>query len=268
MSFYTFFTLRFILYKNKSFIWKSKKNRFKVIKIITSININLLTGIDMQKKSVLNNTINFAKGNFTNNVLLWGTRGNGKSTLIKSIFNFVSKDYTPLRLIQLNKNNIGEIEIIYSILDKFKYLRFIIFIDDLSFEKNNSDYTIIKSTLEGTIQNQPRNIILYITSNRRHLMAINMIDNERSSAIHTDENIEEQISLSDRFGLWIGFHKFSQEEYLKIIKNYCEYYKINYSNENIKDGIKWSLQRGNRTGRTAWQYVVQIAADKNLKINF
>ena len=171
-------------------------------------------------------------------------------------------------MIQLNKNNIGEIEIIYSILDKFKYLRFIIFIDDLSFEKNNSDYTIIKSTLEGTIQNQPRNIILYITSNRRHLMARNMIDNERSSAIHTDENIEEQISLSDRFGLWIGFHKFSQEEYLKIIKNYCEYYKINYSNENIKDGIKWSLLRGNRTGRTAWQYVVQIAADKNLKINF
>ena len=106
MSFYTFFTLRFILYKNKSFIWESKKNRFKVIKIITSININLLTGIDKQKKSVLNNTINFAKGNFTNNVLLWGTRGNGKSTLIKSIFNFVSKDYTPLRLIQLNKNNI------------------------------------------------------------------------------------------------------------------------------------------------------------------
>ena len=184
------------------------------------------------------------------------------------MFNHVSKDYTSLKLIQLKKSNINDIEKIYSILSKFKDLRFIIFIDDLSFEKIDIDYKIIKSSLDGSIQNQPSNIILYITSNRRHLMPRDMIDNERSSAIHTHENIDEKISLSDRFGLWIGFHNISQEEYLIIIKNYCKYYKIDYSDKDLKDSIKWSLQRGNRTGRTAWQYIIQLASTKNLKISF
>ena len=268
MNFFTLFFLKFILLKNKSFIWESKQNRFKVIEKIISINTDLLIGIDRQKNTIINNTINFAKGNFTNNALLWGARGNGKSTLIKSAFNQISKDYNSLRLLQLNKNNINDIELIYSILRKFINLRFIIFIDDLSFEKIDSDYKIIKSTLDGSIQNQPNNIILYITSNRRHLMSRDMIDNERSSAIHTDESVEEKISLSDRFGLWIGFHNISQEVYLNIIKSYCKHYKINYSKEDLRNSIKWSLQRGNRTGRSAWQYIIQLAATKNLKINF
>ena len=268
MKLYTLFILKFLFFKNKSFIWESNQNRFKVIEKIISINTDLLIGIDRQKKTIISNTINFAKGNFTNNALLWGARGNGKSTLIKSMFNHVSKDYTSLKLIQLKKSNIYDIEKIYSILSKFKDLRFIIFIDDLSFEKIDIDYKIIKSSLDGSIQNQPSNIILYITSNRRHLMPRDMIDNERSSAIHTHENVEEKISLSDRFGLWIGFHNISQEEYLNIIKNYCNHYKINYSDKDLKDSIKWSLQRGNRTGRTAWQYIIQLASSKNLKISF
>ena len=268
MKFYILFILRFLFFKKKSFIWESKKNRFKVIEKIISINTDLLLGIDRQKKTIINNTINFAKGNFTNNALLWGARGNGKSTLIKSVFNLICKDYKSLRLIQLNKNNIDDIELIYSILSKFSNLRFIIFIDDLSFEKIDSDYKIIKSTLDGSIQNQPNNIILYITSNRRHLMSRDMIDNERSSAIHTDESVEEKISLSDRFGLWIGFHNISQKEYINIIKSYCKYYKINYSNEDIENSLRWCLQRGNRTGRSAWQYIIELAAIKNLKINF
>ena len=268
MNFFTSFALKFLLYKNKSFVWISNKNSLNVINKIKSIDINLLVGIDNQKKTLFTNTINFAKGNFTNNALLWGARGKGKSTLIKSMFNHVSKDYTLLKLIQLKKSDINDIEKIYSILSKFKDLRFIIFIDDLSFEKIDIDYKIIKSSLDGSIQNQPSNIILYITSNRRHLMPRDMIDNERSSAIHTHENIEEKISLSDRFGLWIGFHNISQEEYLIIIKNYCKYYKIDYSDKDLKDSIKWSLQRGNRTGRTAWQYIIQLASTKNLKISF
>ena len=268
MKFYTLFILKFLFFKNKSFIWKSKKNRFKVVEKIISINTDLLIGIDRQKNTIINNTINFAKGNFTNNALLWGARGNGKSTLIKSVFNLISKNYKSLRLIQLNKNNIDDIESIYSILSKFRNLRFIIFIDDLSFEKIDSDYKIIKSTLDGSLQNQPNNIILYITSNRRHLMPRDMIDNERSSAIHTDESVEEKISLSDRFGLWIGFHKISQKEYINIIKSYCKHYKINYSNEDLKNSLRWCLQRGNRTGRSAWQYIIELAAIKNLKINF
>ena len=173
-----------------------------------------------------------------------------------------------LRLIQLKKNNIFDIEKIYQLIGKFSKMRFIIFIDDLSFEKIDSDYKIIKSTLDGSIQIQPKNIILYITSNRRHLMPRDMIDNERSSAIHTDESVEEKISLSDRFGLWIGFHNISQEVYLNIIKSYCNHYKIDYSNEDLKDSIKWSIQRGNRTGRSAWQYIIGLASKNNLKINF
>ena len=268
MKFYTLFILKFLFFKNKSFIWESKQNRFKVVEKIISINTDLLIGIDRQKNTIINNTINFAKGNFTNNALLWGARGSGKSTLIKSVFNLISKNYKSLRLIQLNKNNIEDITLIYSILSKFINLRFIIFIDDLSFEKIDSDYKIIKSTLDGSLQNQPNNIILYITSNRRHLMSRDMIDNERSSAIHTDESVEEKISLSDRFGLWIGFHNISQEVYINIIKSYCKHYKINYSNEDLKNSLRWCLQRGNRTGRSAWQYIIELAAIKNLKINF
>ena len=168
-----------------------------------------------------------------------------------------------LKLIQLNKNNIFDIEKIYQLIGKFVNVRFIIFIDDLSFEKIDSDYKIIKSTLDGSIQNQPTNIVLYITSNRRHLMPRDMIDNERSSAIHTDESVEEKISLSDRFGLWIGFHNLSQVEYLKIVKSYCNYYEIRCDKIVEDNALKWSLQRGNRTGRTAWQYIIQLAAEKN-----
>ena len=199
-------------------------------------------------------------------MLCFGGRGNGKSSLIKSVFNEILIDHKNLKLIQLNKNDIFDIEYIYSILDKYHRFRFIIFIDDLSFEKLDSDYKIIKSTLDGSIQNQPTNILLYVSSNRRHLMPRDMIDNERSSAIHTDESVEEKISLSDRFGLWIGFHKLSQTDYLKIIETYCQHYKINYDEEIRKKAIQWSLQRGNRTGRTAWQFILNTASDQNLKI--
>ncbi|PPR53772.1 MAG: hypothetical protein CFH16_00805, partial [Alphaproteobacteria bacterium MarineAlpha5_Bin6] len=156
----------------------------------------------------------------------------------------------------------------YDFAKKNNKYRFIIFIDDLSFEKIDNEYKIIKSTLDGSLQYQPKNIILYVTSNRRHLMPRDMIDNERSSAIHTDESVEEKISLSDRFGLWIGFHNLSQDDYLNIIKKYSNYYNIPLEEKELQDSIKWSLQRGNRTGRTAWQYVIEIAAKKNLKISF
>jgi Predicted ATPase (AAA+ superfamily) len=140
--------------------------------------------------------------------------------------------------------------------------------NDLSLEKIDSDYKIINSTLDGSIQNQPKNIILYVTSNRRHLMPRDMIENERSSAIHTDESVEEKISLSDRFGLWIGFHNLSQDDFIKIIKKYCEVYNLEF-NDNIKKiSIRWSLQRGNRTGRSAWQFILNYAAEQNKKISF
>jgi len=268
MGFFKNLLLKKRLLKKNAFIWDSQKKNFTPIKKIKTIKLDLIVGIDRQKKVLLENTESFSKGNFTNNALLWGVRGNGKSTLIKSIFSKISKKNKNLKLIQLNKANIFDIDLIYKLIEEFNNFRFIIFIDDLSFEKINNEYKIIKSTLDGSIQSQPKNIILYVTSNRRHLMPRDMIDNERSSAIHTDESIEEKISLSDRFGLWIGFHNLNQIEYLNIIKTYCNHYKINYDNEIKSLAIKWSLQRGNRTGRTGWQFIIQLASDRDLKLNF
>ena len=260
--------LKKTLNKSNAFTWNSTNKSLKSIDKFETIYLDLLIGIDDQKKMLLDNTKNFSQGNFTNNASLWGSRGNGKSTLIKSIFFNISKENHFLKLIQLNKENIFDIEIIYQFLKNIKKMRFIIFIDDLSFEKIDSDYKIIKSTLDGSIQKQPQNIILYVTSNRRHLMPRDMIDNERSSAIHTDESVEEKISLSDRFGLWIGFHNLNQDKYLKIIKSYCNFYMIEFNKETEEEAKKWSIQRGNRTGRTAWQFILKIASEKNLKLKF
>ena len=306
--FFKNYFLRENIKKNSYFIWNNEYKNIQIVKDFRSIDLKLLIGIDRQKNTLVENTINFAKGNFTNNALLWGARGNGKSTLIKSVFKHILLSNNKLKLNQLNKNHIIDIEYIYKLLSKYKEYRFILFIDYLSFEKIDSDYKIIKSTLDGSIQNQPTNIVLYVSSNRRHLMPRDMIDNERSSAIHTDESVEEKISLSDRFGLWIGFHQLSQNDYIKIIKaifnnllkNYKKIRLIQLNKNDIFDiekiymllgkyknyrfiifiddlsfdkmvedsALKWSLQRGNRTGRTAWQYIIQLAAEKNLKLIF
>ena len=266
--FLTDLLIKISLSNNNTFIWDTKLKKLRNIQNIKFLDIDLLVGIERQKKILLNNTINFAKGNFTNNALLWGSRGNGKSSLIKSVFYQVSKKVQNLKLLQLNKNNIFDIEYIYQKLGGLKKYNFIVFIDDLSFENIDSDYKIIKSTLDGSIQNQPSNIILYVTSNRRHLMPRDMIENERSSAIHTDESVEEKISLSDRFGLWIGFHNLSQEEFIEIIQKYCKQFELDFNDKIRKDAIRWSLQRGNRTGRSGWQFIINYAAEQNKKIDF
>ena len=253
--------------QNSYFIWKNESKSIQPIKSFKPLNLDLIIGVERQKNILLNNTRSFAEGNFTNNALLWGARGNGKSSLIKSVFHEVLSTFKTLKLIQLNKDNIFDIEFIYQLIGKFSDYRFVIFIDDLSFEKIDSDYKIIKSTLDGSIQNQPKNIVLYVTSNRRHLMPRDMIENERSSAIHTDESVEEKISLSDRFGLWIGFHNISQNDFVNIIFKYCENFKLPFNEKTEKDAIKWSLQRGNRTGRSAWQFIINYAAENNKKID-
>ena len=268
MSLYTYFKEKYLLISNIAFYWDSKKGNIEKIDNMKTIPLNLLMGIGRQKKTILENTKNFANGNFTNNVLLWGARGSGKSTLIKSIFIKLNIEYSNLKIIQINKDDFLEINKIYSKINLHTKYRFILFIDDLSFEIIDKSYKLIKSLLDGSIINQPKNSIIYVTSNRRHLMSRNMIDNERSSAIHTDESVEEKISLSDRFGLWIGFHSLSQNEYLNIIKSYCEYYKISLEDDELKKSIQWSLQRGNRSGRTAWQFIINLAAEKNLKISY
>jgi len=267
MVFFKHLFIKNQLVNNDAFIWNAEKKILKPIKKIKTFNLDLITAIERQKKILLENTKNFSNGSVSNNALLWGVRGNGKSTLVKSIFNNLKKENKYLKLIQLNKDNILDIDRLYEIVSNNIKMRFIIFVDDLSFEKIDSDYKIIKSSLDGSIQAQPTNSILYITSNRRHLMPKDMIDNERSSAIHTDESIEEKISLSDRFGLWIGFHNFSQIDYLKIVKTYCYHYNIDYNTITEDEALKWSIQRGNRSGRTAWQYIINSAVKNNLKLD-
>ena len=254
--------------KSSHYRWNNNTLNFEVISKINVIPLFLLTGIEDQKNRILTNTSKFADGFKMNNALLWGVRGNGKSTLVKSVFNEVANNFNNLKLLELNKNYLEKIIDVYELLSKNTKFRFIIFIDDLSFEKSDMGYKNIKSILDGNINNQPNNVIIYVTSNRRHLMPEDMIDNEKSSAIHTNENIEEKISLSDRFGLWIGFHNLSQNDYLEIIKKYCEYFNIEYTQEDLANSLKWSLERGNRTGRSAWQFILELASKKQIFINF
>ncbi|PPR47411.1 MAG: hypothetical protein CFH19_00450 [Alphaproteobacteria bacterium MarineAlpha5_Bin9] len=268
MWLYTYFITKFLLKNNVCFVWSSNNQTINSFKKINFLPIELLIGIDNQKSLLLSNTANFAKNNYTNNALLWGARGSGKSTLIKSVFYNISKQYDNLRLLQINKDNIPDLENIYKFAKDNNKYRFILYIDDLSFEKLDDTYKIIKSKLDGSIQNQPRNLIIYTTSNRRHLMSKDMIDNERSSAIHTDENIEEKISLSDRFGLWIGFHQISQDIYLEMISSYSKYFKIPIDEKLKRESLQWSIQRGNRNGRTAWQFILNKNAENNLQIKY
>ena len=253
--------------KNRTFIWSSKSKNFVNIKNFKSIPSKLLLGIEYQKKIVFENTKKFMDGYKSNNVLLWGSRGSGKSTLIKSCFNELSKNNN-LKLIQINKENLKDIMLIYDFLEKQELLRFIIFIDDLSFETNDSEYKNIKSILDGNIKEQPDNVILYATSNRRHLMPRDMIENEKSSAIHTDESVEEKVSLSDRFGLWVGFHNISQKNYIDIINNYSYFFNLDINEIEKNKSLEWSITRGNRSGRTAWQYIIYLASEKKIKIKY
>lgn len=263
-----FFNNRKLFINNKCFKWNNKLSNFEKIDDFTIIPSSLLLCIDDQKKTIIKNTMKFAEGFKTNNALLWGVRGNGKSTLIKSIFKEISDKFNNLKLIELNKSDINQIIEIFNFLKNKNYFRFIIFIDDLSFEKFDPEYKNVKSMLDGNISKQPNNVIIYATSNRRHLMSQDMIDNEKSSAVHKNENIEEKISLSDRFGLWIGFHNFSQDDYINIFKSYSDYFKIPINKEDIKKSLEWSIKRGNRTGRTAWQYILEIASNKRVLIDY
>lgn len=266
LRFYHSIKNRYIFSNYSCFTWNPIMTSFNRVKYFQTIPSSLLIGIDEQKKILTKNTIKFAEKYKSNNALLWGSRGSGKSTLVKSIFMEISKKFNKLKLIQLKKENLLNLIELYNFLEKQKF-QFIIFIDDLSFDKNDKEYKIIKSVLEGDIKNQPDNTILYATSNRRHLISREMIDNEKSSAIHTDENVEEKVSLSDRFGLWIGFHNLSQKNYIEIIKAYGEYFKLNINDDELKKSIQWSMSRGNRNGRTAWQYILELAYDKKIYIN-
>lgn len=242
------------------FLWKTNPDQLIDLENSTLLTLEMLIGINHNKKVLYNNTLQFAKGFSANNVLLWGARGTGKSSLVKLIHNKISSDYNSLKLIQVKKEDISSLDRLLSILKQTQNnLNFIIYCDDLSFSDENDDFKILKVLLDGGLIEKPRNVIFYCTSNRKHLIPRDMSENV-SSSISPNQEVEEKVSLSDRFGLILGFYPFSQDQFIEMIINYKNNYKIPISDdETIKEAIEWQQTRGARSGRVAWQFILFLA---------
>ena len=250
----------------EAFVWHTAPDRLEAVPNVNRIDIALLVGIDRSRDTLLTNTLQFAKGMPANNVLLWGARGMGKSSLIKAAHAEVSKQAQGLVLIEIQREDLPSIGRLLNLLRGQKN-RFLLFCDDLSFDHDDSHYKSLKAVLDGGIEGRPDNVLFYATSNRRHLMPRDMIENERSTAISPSEAVEEKVSLSDRFGLWLGFHPCDQTEYLTMIRGYCDALGIKISDADMRaEAIEWQQTRGSRSGRVAWQYVTDLAGRRAVKI--
>ncbi|MBO0334648.1 ATP-binding protein [Sneathiella sp. CAU 1612] len=243
-----------------AFVWEAESNLLRVVAKVNHVDMSILHGIDRVRDILFENTLRFAKGLPANNALLWGARGMGKSSLVKASHAQVNKELgSPLALIEIHREDIPSLPILMQQLQKTKR-RCVIFCDDLSFDSDDSTYKSLKTVLDGGLEGRPTNVIFYATSNRRHMMRRDMIENERSTAIMPSEAIEEKVSLSDRFGLWLGFHSCSQDEYLEMIRRYLAHYNIPIGEEEFtREAIEWTRTRGSRSGRVAWQYVQDVA---------
>ena len=251
--------------KNKHLLcWNSSKNSLDKIPYNKVLDLKLLYGVDEQIAKIEENTKNFLEGLAYNHGLLWGVRGSGKSSIIRGILKDYSLKYESFMTIEINSEDLSDLPNIF-LNHKFNK-KIIIFIDDLSFEQNDRRYIQFKSFLEGSFYNSNYEFLIYVTSNRRHLMKRDMLDNERSSAISQDEGIEEKLSLSDRFGLWISFHNLNKNDFILIIKNYCKFYNINFDEKIESQALKWIFSRGNRTGRSAFQFFKYYCSSKNITI--
>jgi len=255
--------------ESEGFIYESKTGLIRPIDNINRVAINLLQGIIPQKTLLLENTINFSNSLPANNALLWGSRGTGKSSLVKSVHAEVilltSSKY--LKLVEIHREDISDLPELLTLLSKYQKYKFILLCDDLSFDAGENTYKSLKAALDGGIEGKPNNVVFYATSNRRHLMPRDMVENEQSTAINPSESVEEKVSLSDRFGLWIGFHNISQEIYLDIVVAYINEYKIPIEKEKLKsEALEWSITRGARSGRVAWQFIQDIAGKTKTKI--
>ena len=250
----------------QGYIWVSEKSNFHPVTEIQRLPLESLQGIDQQKQQLLENTEYFAKGMRANNALLWGARGTGKSSVLKAIHGHLLEEGYDIGLVEIQREDLGDLPEVMERLARIDRA-YIIFCDDLAFEQDDISYKSLKAVLEGGLSGRPRNLVFYATSNRRHLMPRQMIENEQSTAINRSEAAEEKISLSDRFGLWIGFHNVDQDTYLAMIKWYIAYYKIPVTFEAVRqDSLTWAIGRGNRSGRTAFQYILNLAMQHEVKI--
>jgi uncharacterized protein len=252
-----------------AFVWHPN-GRLAPVPHVSRVDIGLLKGIERVRDILIENTERFANGLPANNVLLWGARGMGKSSLVKAAQASINADRKPadrLKLIEIHREDIESLPALMELLRGSDF-RFIVFCDDLSFDGNDASYKSLKAVLEGGIEGRPDNVILYATSNRRHLLAREMIENERSTAINPGEAVEEKVSLSDRFGLWLGFHRCSQDEYLAMVKGYCAHYGIKLAEADLeREALEWSTTRGSRSGRVAWQFTQELAGRLGIRIS-
>ena len=245
------------------FIWQSEPDGFQPVPRINRVPLGLLKGIDRASDQLMENTRRFAQGLPANNALLWGARGMGKSSLVKAahaeIAGSLDGDGPGLKLVEIHREDIDSLPRCMTQLKASQH-RFIVFCDDLSFDHDDTTYKSLKAVLDGGIEGRPDNVIFYATSNRRHLMPRDMMENERSTAINPSEAVEEKVSLSDRFGLWLGFHKGSQDQYLDMIDGYVRHFGLKIEADELRrDSLEWATTRGGRSGRVAWQYIQDLA---------
>jgi predicted AAA+ superfamily ATPase len=251
-----------------AFVWHPA-GRLIPVPRVSRVELALLKGVDRMRDILTENTERFATGLPANNALLWGARGMGKSSLVKAVH--ASVNASPevngkLKLIEIHREDIETLPVLMTML-RGASERIIVFCDDLSFDGNDASYKSLKAVLEGGIEGRPDNVILYATSNRRHLLAREMIENERSTSINPGEAVEEKVSLSDRFGLWLGFHRCSQDEYLAMVQGYCDHYGITIAEDELhREALEWSTTRGSRSGRVAWQFVQDLAGRKKVRL--
>lgn len=251
----------------EAFVWQSESSWLEPVPAVSRVHINLLQGIDRNKDILLDNTRRFARGLPANNALLWGARGTGKSSLVKAVHAAINLDpATPLTLIEIHREDLVTLPRLLTLLRDQPH-RVVIFCDDLSFDEADASYKSLKAVLEGGIEGRPGNVLFYATSNRRHLMPRDMIENERSTAINPSEAVEEKVSLSDRFGLWLGFHNCDQDTFFAIVDGYCRSFGLDLPAAEIHaQAIEWSMTRGSRSGRVAWQFIQDLAGRLGKKI--
>jgi predicted AAA+ superfamily ATPase len=255
-----------------AFVWEPDQGGLIAVPKVASIALSLLKGVDSQRDTLFANTKRFADGLPANNALLWGARGMGKSSLVKAVHAGINearknkKNESALVLIEVHREDIASLPQLLRLL-RASPRRFVLYCDDLSFDKDDTSYKSQKAALEGGIEGRPDNVLFYATSNRRHLMPRDLVDNERGTAINPGEAVEEKVSLSDRFGLWLGFHHCGQDEYLEMVEGYAGYYKLKIDAEELrKRALTWAMGRGNRSGRVAWQFIQELAGELGQKL--
>ena len=253
--------------KGTAFVWEAALGALTPVPHVASIEIALLKAIENQRETLAANTRRFADGLPANNALLWGARGMGKSSLVKAVHAEVNRDRkNPLVLIEVHREDISTLPQLLRLLRNDKR-RFLLFCDDLSFDKDDTSYKSLKAALEGGIEGRPGNVLFYATSNRRHLMPRDLVDNERATAINPGEAVEEKVSLSDRFGLWLGFHNCSQDDYLAMVESYAGHFDLKIKPDALRaKALSWAMGRGGRSGRVAWQFIQDLAGELGTRI--